>query len=122
MQNIQENPEEFKILLNKAEWKVPYLFAADRHKLHLSKFIEKDMLITLSFRTWQMYVYPLIPATRKHVWTVKTSTQIEKPRYIVLAFQTNRKDQRKQYANRFDHCSITNVKIFLNSQYDPYDH
>ena len=25
MQNVKENPEEFKILLNKVEWKVPYL-------------------------------------------------------------------------------------------------
>ena len=27
--------------------------------------------------------------------------QIEKTRYIILAFQTNRKDQRKQFANFF---------------------
>ena len=84
MQNAQENLEEFKILLNKVEWKVPYLFAADRHKLQLLKFIEKDPRITLSFRTWVMHEYPLIPATQKHVWTVETSTQIEKPRYIIF--------------------------------------
>ena len=96
------------------------LFAGDRHKLQLLKFIEKDPLITLSFPTWEMYEYPLISATQKHVWTVKISTQMEKPRYIILAFQTNSKDQRNQYANRFDHCSITNVKLFLNSQYYPY--
>ena len=51
---------------------------------------------------------------------MKTSTQIEKQRYIILAFQTNRKDQRKQYANRFDHCNITNVKLVLHSQYYVY--
>ena len=52
MQNVQENPE-FKILLNKLESKVTYLFAVDHHKLQLLKFIEKDPLITLSFRTWE---------------------------------------------------------------------
>ena len=67
MQNVQENLEELKILLNKVEWKVSYLFAADRHKLQLLKFIEKDPLITQSFRTWEMYKYTLIPATQKHV-------------------------------------------------------
>ena len=120
MQNVQENPAEFKILLNKVEWEVPYLFDADRHILQVFKFIEIDPLITLSFRTWEIYEYSLIPATQKHVWTVKTSTQIEKPRYIILAFETNRKDQRKQYADRFGHCIITNVKLSLNSQYYPY--
>ena len=54
MQNVQVNPEEFKILLNKVECKVPDLFAADRQNLKLLKFIEKDPLITLSFRTWEI--------------------------------------------------------------------
>ena len=67
-----------------------------------------------------MYKYPLIPATQKHVWAVKTSTQIEKPRHITLTFQTNRKDQRKNNADRFGHCSITNLKLFSDSQYYPY--
>ena len=115
MQNVQENPEESKILLNKVEWKVPYLFAADRYKLQLLKFIEKDPLITLSFRTWEMYKYSIIPATQKHVRTVKKSTEIRKPRYVTLAFQTNRKDQRQQCANRYDHCSITNGEVLLYS-------
>ena len=34
MQNVQENPEEFKILLNRVEWKVPYLFSADSDEIH----------------------------------------------------------------------------------------
>ncbi|XP_043475782.1 uncharacterized protein LOC122507233 [Leptopilina heterotoma] len=112
--------EEFKIVINKIEWMIPYLFVSDRQKIELLKFIEKDPLISMSFRSWELYEYPLIPATQKHVWTVKTSTQVEKPRYVILGFQTNRKDNHARYANLFDACNLVNVKLFLNSQYYPY--
>ncbi|XP_043468121.1 uncharacterized protein LOC122502240 [Leptopilina heterotoma] len=112
--------EEFKILINKVEWLIPYLMVNDRQKIELLKFIEKDSLITMSFRSWDLYEYPMIPATQKHVWTVKTSTQVEKPRYVNLGFQTNRKEDQGRYANLFDACNLHNVKLFLNSQYYPY--
>ncbi|XP_043471591.1 uncharacterized protein LOC122504509 [Leptopilina heterotoma] len=76
--------EEFKIIINKVEWLIPYLMVNDRQKIELLKFIEKDSLITMSFRSWDLYEYPMIPATQKHVWTVKTSTQVEKPRYKTM--------------------------------------
>ncbi len=56
----------------------------------------------------------------EHVWTVKTSNQLEKPRFIVLGFQTGRKNKKDVNASLFDHCQISNVKLFLNSQYYPY--
>ncbi|XP_051154932.1 uncharacterized protein LOC127291522 [Leptopilina boulardi] len=112
--------EEFRISINKIEWMIPYLFVGDRQKIELLRFIEKDPFISMSFRSWEMYEYPLIPATQKHVWTVKTSTQVEKPRYVILGFQTNRKDNHTRYANFFDNCNLINVKLFLNSQYYPY--
>ena len=68
----------------------------------------------------ELFEYPILPTTSKYVWTVKTSDQLKKPRFVILAFQTNQKDQRGENANRFDHCNISNVKLFLNSQYYPY--
>ena len=37
-----------------------------------------------------------------------------------MDFQTSRKDQKAVNASRFDHCNLTNVKLFLNSQSYPY--
>ncbi|XP_043463656.1 uncharacterized protein LOC122499387 [Leptopilina heterotoma] len=34
--------EEFKIIINKVEWLIPYLMVNDRQKIELLKFIEKD--------------------------------------------------------------------------------
>ncbi|XP_051157443.1 uncharacterized protein LOC127286311 [Leptopilina boulardi] len=119
-QTGQGENEQFKISINKIEWMVPYVLPADNNKVKLLKFIEKDPLISMSFRSWEMYEYPLIPLSSKVMWQIKTSTQLEKPRYVIVGFQTARKDKQKKYACHFDHCNITNVKLFLNSQYYPY--
>lgn len=112
--------EDFKIVLNKVEWRVPYVMPSDQHKIKLLNFVGKDKPISMSFRTWELYEYPLLPNTSKNVWSVKTSSQLEKPRHVILGFQTRRKNQKEKNASHFDHCKITNVKLFLNSQYYPY--
>ncbi|XP_057332053.1 uncharacterized protein LOC130671927 [Microplitis mediator] len=68
----------------------------------------------------ELYEYPLLPATTKHIWQIKTSTQLEKPRYVILGFQTARKNAVKKDASQFDHCNLRDVKLFLNSQSYPY--
>ena len=90
-------------------------------KIRLLRTIEKNRPISMSFRSWELFEYPLLPSTTRHIWTVKTSNQLEKPRFVIIGFQTNRKGQALQNASRFDHYNISDVKLFLNSQYYPYD-
>lgn len=68
-----------------------------------------------------MLEYPTLPQTKKQSWTVKTSSQLEKPRYIVLAFQTDRKNELSKNMSEFDSCGLSNVTVYLNSQYFSYD-
>ena len=46
---------------------------------------------------------------------------MEKPRFVVLAFQTARKNNLQKRADEIDHCKVTNAKLFLNKKYYPYD-
>ena len=110
----------FKITLEKIEWLMPYVVVSDINRVRLLSFIEKDRPVAMGFRSWELYEYPLLPMTSEHVWTVKTSNQLEKPRFIILAFQTARKNSRSNNASHFDHCNIRNVKLYLNSQCYPY--
>lgn len=112
--------EAFKIEINKIEWLLPSVRLSDTRKFQLLKYIEKDPSIPISFRTWELYEYPLLPTTSNHVWTVKTSTQLEKPRFVILGFQTNRKNNTRRSSSLFDHCNLTNVKLILNDQCYPY--
>lgn len=118
--NAETPYEGFKIELLRVEWLMPYVQLSNEYKIRTLRHIEKNKPISMSFRSWELYEYPLLPASSRHVWTVKTSNQLEKPRYVIVGFQTNRKGQNGANASQFDHCDISNVKLFLNSQYYPY--
>ena len=99
---------------------IPYNKPADQRKIYLLNLIARDTRIPISFRTWELYEYPLLPATSKQIWTVKTSTQLEKPLYVVVEVQTARENSVNKNASHFDHCNIRRIKLFLNSQSYPY--
>lgn len=111
---------DFKLNLDKIYWRVPYVRCSDTIRLSLLKVLNQDRALEMPFRSWELYEYPELPTTTRHSWTVKTSSQLEKPRYVILAFQGARKTLSTINSN-FDKCSVTDVKLFLNSQYYPYD-
>lgn len=118
---VLDKAENIHIDIQKVQWRVPHIKVSDRERLVLLKHLEKDRSIQLAFRNWDLYEYPLLPKTTKHSWSIKTASQLEKPRFVILGLQTNRKLNSTRSSALFDHCNITNVKLFLNSQYFPYD-
>jgi len=113
-------PEDYRITLSRIAWMLPHVHLSDKHRMGILDVVSKDKAVTLAYRTWELYEYPLLPATPKIIWTVKTTSQLEKPRYLVIGFQTNRKNQLGVNASHFDHCQLQNVKVYLNSQSYPY--
>lgn len=110
------------INITNVTWRVPHVTVGDQYRLNLLRMVEKDTAIHVPFRTWEMHEYPLLPAqTTIQSWTVKTSSQMEKPRYVILAFQSDRKNKRSSDMSLFDMCGLKNVRLHLNSQYYPYD-
>lgn len=112
---------DIKIVLDKVVWKIPYVRVEDNIRLSLLKITDRDQPLSIPFRKWQLYEYPTLPASKLHSWTVKTSSMMEKPRYVILGFQTDRKDKTNKNTSHFDLCHLENVKLFLNSKYYPYD-
>ena len=60
--------ENVKVTLTKIEWLMPYLVLSDQKKIELLRYVEKDPLISMGFRSWDLYEYPLLPVTPNHVW------------------------------------------------------
>lgn len=110
-----------KINLLKIQWRMPHVNVSDSEKLKLFKIIERKQSIPMHFRSWELYEYPTLPQTDRHVWSVKTSTQLNTPRYIILGFQTDRNNNIKLDKSRFDHCDLTDIKVYLNSECYPYE-
>lgn len=110
-----------KITLNKVIWKIPHISVSDTEKLKLLKYMDSNRDINVAFRSWELEEYPLLPKTQRHSWTIKTSSHLEKPRFIIFAFQTDKKNINNKDASHFDHCHINNIKLHLNSEVFPYD-
>lgn len=116
-----DDDDSISIQLEKVQWRIPHIKVSDRERLTLLKYLDKDRPIQIAFRNWDLYEYPLLPKTTKHSWTVKTASQLEKPRYVIFGLQTNRKNVKSKDYSIFDHCKLTNVTLFLNSEYYPYE-
>lgn len=119
--NQSGSEERSKIELTMLCWKLPYVSVSEYQRLNLMRHLKSEKILSVSFRSWELYEYPMLPVTRRQVWAVKTSNQMEKPRYVILAFQTGRENSVDKDASGFDHCNISNVKLFLNSKSYPYD-
>lgn len=118
---LMKDDEDVEIQVQKVQWRVPHIKVSDRERLSLLKYLEKDKPIQVAFRNWDLYEYPLLPKTSKHSWSVKTTSQLEKPRFVILGLQTNKKNMKTVDGSLFDHCHVSNVRLFLNSFYYPYD-
>lgn len=112
---------DWKLTLDKVVWRVPHVRLADERRIGLLHMLESDRDIVVPFRNWEMHEWPVLPTTQRQTWAVKTSSQLEKPRYVIFALQTKKRANVTANAGSFDHCKLTNVKLFLNSQFFPYD-
>lgn len=113
--------DDVQFNISKLQWRIPHVTLSDESKLKMLKVIESGKSLKMCFRSWDLYEYPLLPTTTNHNWSVKTSNQLEKPRFVILALQINRKNQKEKDYAKFDHCNLTDVKLHLNSESFPYD-
>ncbi|XP_024889411.1 uncharacterized protein LOC112465877 [Temnothorax curvispinosus] len=100
---------------------MPYVTLNEINKLSMLRALESERYLSVSFHSWDLYEYPMLQSTTKHSWAVKTATQLEKQRYIIFVLQTGRKNIMSQDVSIFDDCNLTNVKLYLNSEFYPYD-
>jgi len=110
-----------KVNISKIFWRMPMVKVNDREKITLLKVINSHKPVTCAFRTWELCEYPVLPQNTTHSWKVKTSNKLEKPRYVIIGFQTNRKNSTINSMSHFDHCKIKNLKVYLNSDVFPYE-
>lgn len=116
------NPiENFDITINKIIWKLPFVRLGDAARLRLYNMLQAKKIIHLSFRSFELMEYPVLPETTDQVWSVRTMTSLERPRHIIIGFQTGRKNTAVKSASKFDHCNLVDIKLFLNEEVYPYE-
>lgn len=107
--------------LTKVQWIIPQI------KYNLAP--EKDMLdkvkrnasFQIAFRSWEAHEYPQLPTNNKETWKLMTTSNVEAPSYIILVFQTNRMDDEKKDASKFDNAKLRSFRVHLNNVSLPYE-
>ncbi|XP_011261922.2 uncharacterized protein LOC105254745 [Camponotus floridanus] len=121
---ISREEYEPRVELTKIQWRVPHMVLNDVNKLSLLRALDSGRYLSAisePFRSWNLYEFPFLQSTAKHSWAVKATTQLEKSHYVIFALQIGRKNVLSQDASRFDACNLTNVKLYLNSDFYPHD-
>ncbi|XP_022182606.1 uncharacterized protein LOC111042338 [Myzus persicae] len=113
--------KDVKINISKILWRMPIVKVSDKEKIQLLKVVNHQKPLKCAFRSWELCEYPFLPQNTSHSWKVKTSNKLEKPRYAIIGFQTDRKNSMSKPMSCFDHCKIKNVKVYLNSEVFPYE-
>lgn len=121
IRSSKDDEKTAKVELQKVLWKMPHIKVSDVEKLRILKFLDSGRDLEVAFRSWELHEFPLLQQTMRHTWNIKTTNQLEKPRYVIVGFQTARKNAITRYMSQFDHCNLTNIKLFLNSEFYPYD-
>lgn len=111
----------FAIVIDKIMWRMPHIKVDDYMQLKMLKQIESNDSIPVAYRSWDLYEYPALPQTTRHVWSVKTTSHLARPRYIILAFQTNRNNIINRACSFFDHIHLTDARLYLNSESYPQE-
>ncbi|XP_029674264.1 uncharacterized protein LOC115242261 [Formica exsecta] len=109
---ISRETQEPKIVLLKIQWRMPHIVLNDINKLRLLRTLDSGRYLSVAFRSWDLYEFPLLQSTTKHSWAVKAATQLEKPRYVIFALQSGKKNVLSEESSLFDDCELTNVKLF----------
>lgn len=113
-----ETPVTFEI--TKIQWKVPHVTVNDAVKLTILDKINRNLPIQIAFRKWDLYKLPAMKKSKQDIWSVKTTTQLEKPRYVIVAFQEVG-DPHSFHLSDFSDAKITNIQLHLNSDTYPYE-
>ena len=107
-----------KVNLDKISWFMPHVVPSDMERLKLYKIIESKTSLPITYRAHQCDTITVARATT-FSWRLSVKASPEKPRYIIVGFQTNRDDDQTANPSIFDHCDLKNMYIMMNQERYP---
>lgn len=114
--------DDGKVTLDKVSWYLPIVDPNDEEKFALTKQIEDKTELSIDYRMRQADNIS-VPQSTNFDWRLTVKAGAEKPRYVVVAFQTGKENDQDQNPSIFDHCNVQSMAVFLNNiQYPRTDY
>ena len=103
-----------KITLDKVSWFMPHVLPADAEKFQLYKTIESKTSLPVAYRMRQCDSIS-VPQSTNFTWRLSVKSSPEKPRYVVVGFQTGKDGDQEENPSIFDNVNVRNMYVMLNS-------
>ena len=107
-----------KVSLDKMSWFMPHVIPADAEKFSIYKTIESNVKVPVAYRTRQCDMLS-VPESTSFTWRLSVKTAPEKPRFIIVGFQTAKDSDQTKNPSTFDHMNLRNACVMLNSDRYP---
>lgn len=114
--------DDGKVTLDKVSWFLPIVDPNDEEKFALKKQIEDKTELSIDYRMRQADNIA-VPPSSSFDWRLTVKAGAEKPRYVIVAFQTGKENNQEQNPSIFDHCNVQSMTVYLNNiQYPRTDY
>ena len=99
-----------KVILDKISWFMPHVIPADAEKFFIYKTIESEVKLPVAYRTRQCDMLS-VPESTSFTWRLSVKTAPKIPRFIIVAFQTDKDGHQTKNPFTFDHVNLKNAYI-----------
>ena len=111
-----------KVSLDKMSWLMPHVIPVDAGKFSIYKTIESKVKVPVAYRT-RHYDMLSVPESTSFTWRLSVKIAPEKPRFIIVPFQTAKDGDQTKNPSTFDHVNLKNSYVTLNSdRYPTFDY
>jgi len=99
-------------------WFMPQIQLTPEYLTGMRALIEQKITLPLAFRA-RTSEQTMLTETQNFSWRLAVTGGVEKPRWIIIGFQTAKIDSQQQNPAVFDHLNLRNAYITLNSERYP---
>ena len=110
--------EDGKINLTNITWKIPHVKVETIKLMELRDIIDKKQVIPVAFSA-RSSDSTTVSRSRTFTWRTSVINGVEKPRWIIIGFQTDRNATQEQNPAIFNHLNLSNAYVTLNSEKYP---
>ena len=107
-----------KVNLTKMSLFMPHVTPSVAASNTLYKVIESKVDVPFSFRSRQCDTIA-VPVSNTFSWRLSARSSSERPRYVIVGFQTNKDGDQDKNPAVFNHCKLKNMFVTLNSERYP---
>ena len=115
---VETEIEAGKVILTNVRWMLPRVTCNEIAKLALMKQIKDQVVLNCGFRMRQ-HISIAVPKTNIFTWRLGVRSSPEQPRFIFLAFQTDKMEDQSCISAIYDHCNLSSTHVLLNNDRYP---